>query len=649
MDRAGNGPNVFPDPKSSGSGVPPASRGMRDDLTPARLLTSALDRLDPAAPGFVAAANPPAALYAGRMIDPERIYLWAWDARPFPAFPAHADRWADAAAFETGHWLNGRIEGAPMDDLLAAMLADAGFAVPTPLAADGFVEGYVLDRPISLRAAIEPLASVFGFDALVAGGRLRFVRHLSRAVAALGAADFVDEPEDGRPAQARTQDSELPTALTLGFVESDWDYRQAAARAALPGAPAGREAAAELAAGLHRALAVHRTEVMLNEARIARDSISFALAPSRLDLEPGDAVQIDGRTYRLRRIVDGAVRRVEAVASEPAIHLGAPRPSLPPPKPAPLLAGPPLAVVLDLAAADSAAPVLQRLAVAATPWPGAFTVWRSAGGDGFEAVQRISTAATVGETKTPLRAGPLWRLDRAASVEFTLSRGALQSVPLLAALDGANLLAIATPDGGWEIVSFLQAELLGAGWWRVSGLIRGLGGSEPYAAVDKPPGRRIVVLDGALVDLAAGTDALGRRYSYRIAPEGRDHADPMAVAFEAAAGPEALLPLAPVGLTARRESGGVRLRWIRRTRFGGDNWDIGEVPLNEDREAYVVEILAGAAVQRSLTVSGPELVYESAAEAADFGGPQSVLSVRIAQLSAVAGRGRAASAQLRVI
>ncbi len=96
VDRAGNGPNVFPDPKSSDSAVPPASRGMRDDLTPARLLTAALDRLG------LAAANPPASLYAGRMIDPDRVYLWAWDARPFPAFPAHADRWADAGNFETG-------------------------------------------------------------------------------------------------------------------------------------------------------------------------------------------------------------------------------------------------------------------------------------------------------------------------------------------------------------------------------------------------------------------------------------------------------------------------------------------------------------------------------------------------------------------
>ncbi len=99
--------------------------------------------------------------------------------------------------------------------------------------------------------------------------------------------------------------------------------------------------------------------------------------------------------------------------------------------------------------------------MAATPWPGAYTIWRSADGESFEPVQRAATAASVGETKTVLGGGPLWRLDRSASVEFTLSRGALQSVPLATALDGGNLLAIATPGGGWEILSFLEAELLG--------------------------------------------------------------------------------------------------------------------------------------------------------------------------------------------
>ena len=55
------------------------------------------------------------------------------------------------------------------------------------------------------------------------------------------------------------------------------------------------------------------------------------------------------------------------------------------------------------------------------------------------------------------------------------------------------------------------------------------------------------------------------------------------------------MPFAPVQLRAHRDdgSGDVALSWIRRTRFGGVGWELAEVPLNEEREAYRLEILDG--------------------------------------------------------
>jgi GTA TIM-barrel-like domain/Putative phage tail protein len=647
VDRAGNGPNVFPDPKSSESALPPFSRGMRDDVAPARLLTATIDRFDAAAAGFQTVWNPSATLYSGRMLDLSRIYLWAWDARPFPAFPAHAERWADAGNYATGHWLNGRIEGAPMDDLLAAILSDHGAAAPARIAADGFVDGYVVDRPMSVRSMIEPLAETFAFEATVAGGALRFVRRSAKAVASMSLDDLAITEERDRPLKQRRQDSELPTALTLGFIEAEADFRAGAARAAVP-AVARRDVSAEIAAGLSRAVAVHRAEVMLNEARAARDSIELTLPPSRLDIEPGDAVTVEGRSYRLQRITDGQMRLAEGVAIEPAIYLGAPRPAAGLRRSAPRFGGPPTVVVLDLAAAESGTPVLQRLAVAADPWPGAYTLWRAEDGGSFAPVLRIATRATVGETKTGLAAGPLWRLDRAASVDVQFPYGALQSVSLTAALNGGNLIAVEAPGQGWEILSFTSATLVSTGRWTLSGLIRGLSASESLAAIAKPVGAKAVILDGAIAELATGLEWLNRSADYRLSPEGRDHADPMAVAFSATAGPLALRPLSPVRLKARREAGGVRFSWIRRTRFGGDNWELAEVPLNEETESYVADILSGATVKRRFGLATPSLLYGNSDEIADFGSAQGAIRLRVSQVSAAAGPGEAADQLLAV-
>jgi hypothetical protein len=111
---------------------------------------------------------------------------------------------------------------------------------------------------------------------------------------------------------------------------------------------------------------------------------------------------------------------------------------------------------------------------------------------------------------------------------------------------------------------------------------------------------------------------------------------------------KAYRPLSPVHARARREANGIRLTFIRRARFGGDNWELYEVPLAEEREEYRIEIRDGATVKRSVTVATPEYFYGSAEEAADFGVPRGSLDVSIVQLSTRIGAGDPLVATLRV-
>ncbi|MGL5139622.1 MAG: phage tail protein, partial [Beijerinckiaceae bacterium] len=446
-----------------------------------------------------------------------------------------------------------------------------------------------------------------------------------------------------RPILTRAQASEQPAALSMAFIESEWDYRPAMARAEVDDPASRREAVLELAVAIPRATAQHLAETMLAEGRAARDSITLQLPASRLDVTPGDGIVHAGRRYLVQRITSGATRRLEAVGFSVASTVSAPARSLPPPVAAPRLAGRPFAVVLDLLSADSAEPVLQHLAVAADPWPGGFTLWRSDDeGAGFEPVERVSTAAVVGETLTPFAPGPLWRFDRHSKLDIRLSGGALTSVSEAAALAGTMLLAIRAHGGGWEIVSFAEAQLLGERRWRLSRFIRGLSGSEALAGVAKPAGSQVVVLDGALVPLARGTGRLGRPALYRLSPEGSDHGDPLALAYAATPGPSALLPFAPVHAKARRSAAGVTISFVRRARFGGDGWELAEVPLQEEQERYEIGIYADASLRRVLASDQPTLLYATATELADFGAAQTSLALVIRQVSAAAGPGHPA-------
>lgn len=303
--------------------------------------------------------------------------------------------------------------------------------------------------------------------------------------------------------------------------------------------------------------------------------------------------------------------------------------------------------MLDLPAADGDPPVLTHAAAAAKPWPGAVVFWREAGGT-FEPAVRANAPAVIGETLDAFASGPAWRFDRASSVTVAVSEGVLSSASDERIYAGANLCAIQGLDGAWEVLQFAHAELVAPATYRLSRFLRGQSGTEAEAGMEKPVGSTFVLLDTAVVPLLRGLESLGRPSLWRAAAAGRDHADPFAVAFSVDPSTVALRPLSPVHVRARRTEDGIDIRWIRRTRVNGDGWEISEVPIGETDERYLIEIRDEESVVRAVETQSPGFLYASAIETADFGAPQSTLSIRIAQVSSVTGLGRAMEVMLNV-
>jgi len=653
VDKGANAPNAFPDPKSSEGGYPPFSLRLRDDLIQARYLGAVLDHFDPAAHGFEAAHNPLSPVYGGRMVDPAHIHVWAWDARPYPAFPHLGTVWGDSANWALGHWLNGRIEGMPLDRLIAAIAADFGLPAPVVDTVDGFVDGYIIDRPMSARAALEPLEGLFGIDAAGKAAEVAFAARGRGAISALSRGDLVPDRKGGEIARTRAQESELPRQVSLAFTDAEAQYQPATAASRRLQTVSRRIEASDTTAVLRRAEAARLVEIALQDAWVGRETVEFSLRPGCLALEPGDLVRLPGdlaqRVFQITRIGDGAVRQCRARAIEPNVFDLRPARSDVPLWSAPPVAGPASAVVLALAV-DPGDPVpLALLALRAQPWCGPYTVWISADGAAFAPAASVLRPAIMGTTLTDLAAGPLWRWDRGAGVTVELAGGALASRDAYGALGSDGLLAIQGSDGAWEILSHQSADLIGPGQWRLDRLLRGQHGSEATAASLKPAGSRVVVLDSALTALFEGAESLGATATVRISPADRDHADPAAIELTASASSAALLPLSPVGLKARRENSGIVLSWIRRTRRGGDNWDLAEVPLGEEAEAYTLDVLDGATLKRSFQPSTTSQIYTTAEELADFGTPRTSLTIRLSQMSRAAGAGAACAATVPVL
>lgn len=640
VDKGANQPSVFFDPKSPDAGLPHYSSGKRDDLIQRRYLESVLAAFDPDFGGD--ALNPTSSEYGGRMVPPDGIHVWTWDARPFPAFPAAAEVWSDGPNWETGHWLTGRLGSAPLDGLVSTLLADSGItSIETRELGEG-PDGYVVDRPMSPRAMLEPLALAYGFDASEREGVLGFQQRGGAPVAEIAEDDLV-LPEAGAPARiTRIQESDLPRVVSLGFTDISADYQRAAASSRRLVGRSTRSAHADLAIVTNDAEAERRAEIWLQDLWAGRESTSFELPPSRLALTPGDviALTVNGRRHvlELTGTTETESRAVVARSIDPEVFdvsLALPRRRVPLP---PAAIGPVHAVGLDLPMLVlTSPPVLLRLAVSADPWPGAVAVWRSVDGLSYSRAVLASAPSIIGETLDDLPAGPTARWQR-ADLRVRLYGGGLASVSDDAVFSGRNAAAVRRSDGAWEVIQFAEAELVGENTYRLSRLLRGQAGSEWAMGNPLPAGAAFVLLDGHAVEVASGLDMLERTLHLRVVAAGRDHADPNALSLAVTPRATALRPLAPVHLKARRSPAGVVFTWIRRARYEADSW-VGEVPLGEDAEQYEIDILSGGDVVRTLRVTAPTALYAAADELADFGTPQSMLAVRVSQLSSTVGRG----------
>lgn len=377
--------------------------------------------------------------------------------------------------------------------------------------------------------------------------------------------------------------------------------------------------------------------------RAERDTVEFDLPWREVALEVGDTVVVDGNRYLLTRIEDGQARHV---AGRRVVR------GLPFPDPAPLpqirsteaalLQGPPLFTLLDLpswpGAEETAAQF--RIACFSDPWRRA-SVFASPETTGFAERAMVPDAAIMGVLSAPLApASAFSRLDASMSLTVRLYSGGLASVSIEQLLNGANTAFLIAPGGRWEVLQFLEAEEIAAGTWTLSGLLRGQLGTEAEAAMARDAGAAFVLLDDAVVPAGLKSGEAGLWLNWRVGLAGRDFSDRYYSTVSAAGGLRALEPLSPVHLKGEiRPSGDVDISWARRGRIDADSWFGPDIPLGEESEAYLLEIVADGTSVRTVDLTAAQWTYASADRAADLGGLSAPFDVSVSMVSARVGAG----------
>lgn len=642
IDKGTNEPNKFLDPKSSESQLPRASNGLRDDLIQQQYLRAQLTYWQEAA------HNPTSSAYGGAMVDLNHAYVWAWDARPFPAFPNRVEVWDDSENYARGHWLNGRAGQRTLASAVTEICREAGVTEIDASQLWGIVRGYAVYDVAEARSALQPLMLRHGFDAIERDGTLIF-----RLRDGLNALDIEPDtlavlPEmDGDQEQSRMPEAELMGRVRLRFVEWGGSHDTVAEEAVLPDEATHAVSQNDLPMALTRAEGRQVVQRWLAEARISRDTARFALPPSRaLEVAAGDVVRLPGQDgegaarYRVDRVEQAEAQILEAVRIEPVVYQPLSTPEDLPrtdafAAPVPVL---PLFLDLPLMRGDEV-PHAPHVCATARDWPGSVAIYGADLGGDFMLEELLPARATVGVTTTDLLAGPVGRWDRGADLEVELIAGTLESREALSVLGGANRLAIGdgSPEN-WEVIQFTDAELIAPNRYLIRDRLRGQYGSDGVMPDLWPAGSFVVLMDGAVeqLDLALSDRRMSR--DYRFGPARRAYDDPSYVALSAAFDGNGLRPYAPVHLRSSDALGAdMAFHWIRRTRIEGDSWDLEEVPLGEEAEVYRVQVRAGSTVLRDLRVTTPHWTYSAADQASDGASAGDV--VQVAQVSARYGAG----------
>ncbi|WP_439568719.1 phage tail protein [Sphingopyxis sp.] len=469
------------------------------------------------------------------------------------------------------------------------------------------------------RDALAPLFEVDGVRVASGSDGWRLApAALAGTPLALGSFREVRRAEAGRDAVERQRAplAALPGAIRLRHYEPERDYQLGQQGSAVAGggvreeridlpavlpAPSARALAQRLAAA-----AADGRETLIWQADLA----ALALPVGHIvTLADGSAWRLAGRNVRASDILLELKRHqpvpVAALPAEPGV------PVRPPDWPD--AAG--TVLLFDLPNIGGPAAATARILIAAAGsndgWRGA-DCWFVAAIDAEPvALGTVRPAAALGALAAPLAAGSEYLVDRINTALVTLVNPSmtLESVDDAALLGGANRAMV-----GGELLQFGTAELVTAGVWRLSRLLRGRAGTGGGAA--HAVGAPFVLLDDGAPTLlpealAAAAEGCGARLQW--AARGATALTEIAVPPAAAA----LRPLAPVhGQISPDGSGGVVVAWRRRSRVDTGWRDHVDLPIGEGQEAWRIVLappVAGIAPWERAT---PSLHIEAAVLAA---------------------------------
>ncbi len=311
VDLASNQPNVFYSPDSIESNFPIHSKG-RVDFVAQRQALEASEK------------------YWRNSEFLERMFIWTWDARPYPFWPDLTKIWGDGGCWSRGHWVNGKLGLTTLQAIVQELCLRSGLALEKIRAEQltDLVDGLVISSTQSAKDIINLLKSAYFFDSNETDDQLFFVKKINSNATTIDSKELVLDDGQAQYAFTITKlcQSNLFGSIGVHYFNYLFDYHLSVEFHNNYCYPTKQTYSLHLPIIIDPEKAKTIAEVTLEEKWQGQFIYQFALPPEYLTLKPNDVIFLKKKQDLLpmritcSSVEAGRINKITAISTKQNIY-----------------------------------------------------------------------------------------------------------------------------------------------------------------------------------------------------------------------------------------------------------------------------------------------------------------------------------------
>ena len=576
VDGCASQPNVFYDGKSINKTFPYLSKGNPDFLAQRTAISASLKKWK-----------------NSNMI--EQMFLWTWDARPYPYWPSLSKVWSDTSAWITGHWVQGKLGVYSLATVLKEICIKAGLKTSEfdVTGINKIVDGLIINKQESIYDILAILGNSYFFDVIESQGKIIFIDRHSSKLHTINNDDLLEDPK-----LTRIHNPSFSSNVYVRYIDKSLNYELGNAHAIYPINNNNDSIKLSLPLVLPFQYANFIAKIVLYGQLNNRDTCSITLPASYLSLQCADFIKLNDNNYRVisvKQLTNGNIN-VLAVSDNANLYKVTAKDTE--------IQNINFIVsnykndikIFELPILPSDVKDEGYLYFSVCPvfgnWKKSVLYQSDDNGENFYYVAETNIPTTVGSIANELPVSQTNCFDYNYEITVIMQYGNLYSSNKTAVLNGKNMILLDD-----ELIQFKDAMFIANNKYKLQGLLRGCLGTE---VKHHNIGSSFVLIDS--VNLRIPVSNIGFEHQYKIVNIGDNIANQTAMTYTYQG--LCFKPFSPVHIKVRKlDANNINVSWIRRTRFNGQLLPYKDVDLNEQREAYSVTVKQNNKVITSQEVS----------------------------------------------